>query len=508
MPKLYFLFVLELCDVFGERINSKAGSILQLEKFIPDVLSFKGNPDTLMCTFVYFTLVDSNAISGTVELQRYSNLPRLLLTNPERLTLQGVTPAVIKLGTPCSIVLYPNGLIHKNILQIDTNWQLHIPGGAFQSYHLSEEHQFLGNSYWDSPFVRRLCSFLVFTPGTQGEWDVLVPNRFQGVPRYFIVGTILNNEIKLFTEHTQRQHGIFWNKWRDVQGQRLAVAVPPTQSKNTLRLFLEKGIYIYAIVEVAEPVRFLNGTIEVVQTDFSRGFGSKLPNGSWDSYMGKAMTDEVVFTAPFFPHQSHYPYVYFPNAVMYSSVRFLTPLPARTTVSIAFLTDPLDRFIWAALFVGTVLNAAMIHVLTIIFPSHLERLQLARRSLWRHFVKVFRNTGKLTRVLIDQPIPDSFVNNEWAKPGVQWVFLGWLLVVMVIVPLYKSIMISELVEPVYVQPPRTFEQLVNSNFKLNVVLYKSVIATNLPWTKNLKYPVTDYQLDIRGVSYPFIYHYT
>ena len=286
------------------------------------------------------------------------------------------------------------------------------------------------------------------------------------------------------------------------------MAVPPTQSKNTLRLFLEKGIYIYAIVEVAEPVRFLNGTIEVVQTDFSRGFGSKLPNGSWDSYMGKAMTDEVVFTAPFFPHQSHYPYVYFPNAVMYSSVRFLTPLPARTTVSIAFLTDPLDRFIWAALFVGTVLNAAMIHVLTIIFPSHLERLQLARRSLWRHFVKVFRNTGKLTRVLIDQPIPDSFVNNEWAKPGVQWVFLGWLLVVMVIVPLYKSIMISELVEPVYVQPPRTFEQLVNSNFKLNVVLYKSVIATNLPWTKNLKYPVTDYQLDIRGVSYPFIYHYT
>ena len=502
MSTLCFLFVLELCDVLVAALKTKNFVVLQLDKFIPELLTFQRNSDTSTCTLVYFKFTESNTILDAA-FQNYGSAPRLLSTNPEN--LQESIPPAIKFGSHCSIVLYPSGLIQQEkILETDTNWQLRIPGGAFQSYHFSEERQVLRESYWGSPFVRRLCNFLVFSQGSQPEeWNAFVPNRFQGLPRYFKVGTIFKNEIKLFTEYTQRKDGIFWNKWRDVQGQRLTVAVPSTQSTRNLRLFLDKGIYIYAIVEVAEPVRFLNGTItDVVPNDINVGFGSKLPNGSWDSYVGKVMTDEVVFTAPFFPHQSHYPYIYFPNAVMYSSVRFLSPLPAKTMVNISFLTDPLDRFIWSALFMGAIVNAVMIYFLTIIIPSYMGNLQLTQRSrsLCRHFLQVFTNTTRLTWVLIDQPIPDSFINTEWAKPGVYWVYLGWLLLVIVIAPLYKSIMISELVEPVYTQPPRTFEQLVHSDFKLNVVLYKTVIAHNLPWTKNLKHPVTDYKLDIRGVS--------
>ena len=406
------------------------------------------------------------------------------LDAPEKATF------VLRYALQCSIVLYPHSLQEKTL--VDKNWLRHIPGGIFRSFHfIVERMEAIQNFSWQCPFLRRLHNVLVFPTSDASEFGpILTPNRFNGNPDFLHVGKVFKNQITL--EHQMaRKDGSFWNKWANLNGSSIFLGAIPIPTNLQLANSSFKPLNHQAIQE-QETAEFLNAALHVKLVPLTLRFGAKLPNGSWDGFIGNIMDDNVQLTLAMFPVVEQYQVALFSKPFLFSWTTFLTPLPQVKTKTFAFLAAPFDPFVWAGILTCSIL-----------IPVIVLALQTATVPLFNAaelLLKCVENVEAFGQVLLEQSLPENWEKALSNFRAVRWLLLGlWLLASIVLCNLYKSVVVSVLIRPELEQPPLTFPELETTDFHINIIMLKSLTTGFKPWLESFNRSYTDFDVDIKGV---------
>ncbi|CAG7828489.1 unnamed protein product [Allacma fusca] len=447
------------------------------------------------CIFMYITGPDF--AKSRQQFLENKNSSNVIISNPSKLTTCN-SSFHLQLSRSCTIVIYLTPLFEQELSYYDMNWIVHVPGTTFFTYHFLFEENIPAN-YWSVGIIRRLCNVFVlvkdFSHGSFiGKWDVVVPNRFG-------VNTSSRKTGILSEFHLSKLTKTFENEWWDFKGEplRIAASLGKLDMQERMRIYREKRIFNFMPVMISETARILNATPTAVVVNVNKGFGKQLPNKTWDSYIGKIIDDTVHMTLPFTPFAYQFHHVLFSKVVTCSPYVFFAPLPKTQEVTLEFLWKPLDALTWLAIFLCIVVNAVVIYVLSSCTPSPSKQIQGRKWSTMKRIQSITLNMGSFLRVLNDQSFPENMLKQDGTSSGVRIVVLFWLVAMIVITTLYKSVVISELVEPIYIKPPRTFDELLQSDFQVNIILYKALHFENrFPKLKNLKHPIKDRVVDIYG----------
>ena len=446
------------------------------------------------CTFVWVVDHKVPAIS------KRPDGPVLLTNNVSALNSSN---SGLKYSIQCSIVAYFTPIKGTSLEFVDDNWLTFIPGAIFHSFHFLLQAQEPSKLFLSIPFVRRLSNVLIFFKSNNSGWDVVSPNRFQGVPTYFTVAKLHPTSDKI--PYTPKSHKIFWNKWKDLQGEPLIVAAPATLTDENVLLHREKNALSYPAFEVSEAARFLNAKPKVVDAEMTHRFGERQNDSTWDGFVGKVMCDRVYLTYPFFPTAEQYKAVLLSKPVMLTQVRFLTPRPKKVGITLNFLTAPFDNKFWTGLLVSIALNALVLCMLKGTGKSGswkgsaVTEIIMLKRPLLIVSKRALIFCAYFIRPLIDQPLPPSAEEVAKKISGSRFLLLSWLVAGVVIGIHYKSVVVSVLVKPVYENPPQTVSQLVDSGFQVNVAMYNTVISGNIPWENKLRKPIENFGFNFSEV---------
>ncbi|CAG7833740.1 unnamed protein product [Allacma fusca] len=420
----------------------------------------------------------------------------LIVTSPRFISTWNLP---IRYSRECSIVVYLASLIHPRLISIKENWVSKIPGSYFKTFHFIFEANITEN-YWEINLLRRLSNAVVLRKTSEFSVDTfyaLVPNRFRETPNFFQVGTISSrNNILEFSKASESTE-IFWNKWKDLQGRPLRMAGPIPQPEKHLTAYRQNGVFKFVTVIFSETADMLNATPKGDFTDISRGFGSPSPNGTFTSYIGKLHSGEVDMTASFMTFPFQFLVILQSKPVTMSPLVFFAPLPKKEETSSMFLLKPFDLSTWLAILFSVVTNTAVLYAFSVLIPSSLDQHVELNWLGTIHFL-IVKFVG-FVKIMIDQPISEKILTQERSSSGMRILFLFWLLSMIVVVNMYKSTVISVLVEPIYIKSPLTVEELLKSDFQLNFILYKAFhFEKRLPWVKQLKHPVQDYGINFPG----------
>ena len=441
----------------------------------------------LMPSYNHCTIICFTSPRSLKTFQSLGEDMRPHLLNLEMPKLRGsVFP--VRYSLQCSVVYYLESL-RSRMEQFGQNWLRYIPGGVFRSFHFLKESRQPTIDFWNSPDLRKMHNVVMFVEDANGMGKVLSPNRFKGKPLYFPMGEIVGNEV--FLNSPSETVGVFWNRWRDLQGEPLTLVVPDTQADLA---YTDKSALMsnYAATQIQETSRFLNATLKVITASTENRFGTKLLNGTWDGFIGKLIDDTVDLTFPYFPSVEQYKAVLFSKTATFTQVKFFAPLPRMRPITMAFLTKPFDRFTWVGIFSSMMLltacSCALRRLHKIYVGTEIGSLRPAR-----HFVLFLR-------ALVDQSVPDGAYNIMEAVAGMRSLLGYWLYFAVVISSLYKSVIVSVLVNPILENPPSTADELRKSDYHINVVMHKSLMKETVPWAKEGSHSITDYGVDFKGVS--------
>ena len=285
------------------------------------------------------------------------------------------------------------------------------------------------------------------------------------------------------------KHGPFWNKWADMNGSSIFFGVPALAGKIYANKSLKAVDYVAR--QLQETAAYLNAALKIRFVKITGRFGSRLPNGSWDGYIGSVMDDSVQLTLRMFPVAEQAQVVLFSKPFAFSWTAFITPLPQVRTKAFDFLIEPFDQFVW----VGILACLAVQPLVAITFHSVHDDQYLSATAL---LLKWIKHVARFAQILVEQPLKDSFktIGTEFrAVAGL------WLLASIILVYLYKSVVVSALIRPDLEKPPRTLEELATSDFHVNTVMLKTVMRSYKPWLEANNRTYTDLGLDLKKVCF-------
>ncbi|CAG7833742.1 unnamed protein product [Allacma fusca] len=407
-----------------------------------------------------------------------------------------------KYSSGCSLVIYLGSVLLPQLQLIDQNWVIHIPGSTYRTFHFFFEES-IPDNFWRTSFIRRLCNVLVLSKNSnESSWTLLAPNHLDGAAGFTSIGRMSSSEICInLPPHVMDRRNMFWNTWSDFRGQHLRVGAPATgaDTQKAVKMYREQEIFNFDALIISEISDLLNATPKIIYSDISRGFGSKLSNGTWSSYVGKLKRDEIEISLPFSPFENQFSEILMSKVVIFSPLQFFAPLPNKQEMSLMFLVKPLDLSTWMALLLCVGANTLTFCAVTACTPS------LGSANSVDTITQMIRNAGNFLNVLIDQPFPSYMLKHRRLVSGNRILCMVWLFAIIVVGNHYKSVVISILVEPILVKPPLNVDELLKSNFQLNFPMYKAFnFDERLPWIKYLKYPVRDFGTHISGVIILFI----
>jgi hypothetical protein len=165
--------------------------------------------------------------------------------------------------------------------------------------------------------------------------------------------------------------------------------------------------------------------------------------------------------------------VRYSKTVGFDRVVFVSGFPKERQLagSVAFLTYPFTTFVWVA----TLTSLALLW-LTLVIDYYVKVLPGQRKSSILSVGNFFVNV--LLRPIFDQPCTPPKSMRKVVRLGI-WnriLFALWLCVLIVLTSAYKSKIISALLQPYTIHPPKTFEELAESNFKIGAVLFNESVV--------------------------------
>ena len=248
----------------------------------------------------------------------------------------------------------------------------------------------------------------------------------------------------------------------------------------------------YKTLQLFETAGYLNAALHMKFVPLTTRFGAKLPNGSWDGFIGNIMDDNVQLTVAMSPVVEQYQVALFSKPFLFSWTTFLTPLPQVKTKTFAFLFAPFDPPVWAGILASSILSPLTILALQKVSFSSFGSITL--------LLKCVENVAAFGQVLLEQSLPENWEQSVSRLRAARWLQLGlWLLASIMLCNLYKSVVVSVLIRPELEQPPLTFRELETTDFHINIIMLKSLTHGFKPWLDAYNRSYTDFDVDIRGV---------
>jgi hypothetical protein len=258
----------------------------------------------------------------------------------------------------------------------------------------------------------------------------------------------------------------FHSKWLNYGTGPLTVATTPDVSPNDLDDFFQTGIQKKFIIGSAiEFTRYLNSTPRILSVK-PGVYGRKLPNGDWLGVIAEVWKGNAHFSSPIAISLERTEIISYTKLYAFDHVIFLTGLPkaANLSGSLSFLLYPFSAYVWG----GTILSFFLIY-LTLLVKNQLERRR-GQIGYGKYFS--FSILNVILRPTLDQTGDTPNLIKKVLKDSLsRYIFATWLLALIVLSSGYKSQVISALLTPFMVTPPKTFLELVRSDYDVSAVLY-------------------------------------
>lgn len=370
---------------------------------------------------------------------------------------------ILKIEEAIQVVQYPfrftkacTLVLHNDFdnFNIPKNFRKIIPGGIFQSYHL-----FLKSRNNGIDNVR--ASELSILPGLE-----ILHFAF-----YDFDNIVRPNSVSELFEISNKPN---WNL------EPLKAKFMYGSGDPQLNIFKETGQWdqLYtAIVYYAS--QYMNASLVFDSTGIPSNGRTK--SGSWSNLVeplinGSAQICQVV-TQFIYPPDL----IFFSKPIVYTDISFISALPREKRLT-AFetLISPFGQYIWMGILFSMagmflILQGSILFSLT--QKSQPFSYDLYARRTAEAFLTVFRP-------ILDQ---NGLYGNlsKLFEIGHSWrIFILWSLSAMIFSNLYKGEVISGFIKPYFAYAPRNFDELMNSNFKINAILYDEIMDKDLKSVNN------------------------
>jgi hypothetical protein len=339
----------------------------------------------------------------------------------------------------CSLVIYDENASHAILSNADVlGWiRFYIPGRIFGSFHLLRDgtnHQITRE--WNGTTILRYAAIL-----TSSSNHTKPPK-------------------KLFTATTKSN----WNKAP------IIYRIHPGAGDATLQYFKTHGEWDnFAIANIYYTAEYLNASL-IFETVYSPPVRGILPSGRYDDYV-QPLIDGTAHTSSFNEPSSFAPgVVFFSKSVLHDQTSFLTAPPKLQMVSfLQAIFLPFSFETWLALLINIVAIFALLLAAEWTFSSSemvdpFHKLRNTRGNMLELFLTASKS-------VLEQPSLEEDIHPVLRKLYFWRPLLSWSLLSTVLCGLYKSELIGAFVSPTFVSPPRNFDELSRSEYKIKSILF-------------------------------------
>ena len=414
------------------------------------------------------------------------------------------SPAAILHYKPCSLLLFNISffLRQSNNFSMDyNNWPTVPYAGSFLSscylfFMDFDETSEISNSHdlllGFANTTRKLPNAFFVSIRPDGQLDVFARTAF--ADRLMLISTYSNpGSVRQDERHILEYRPNF-------QGLPMIATVCPICDKSLERFERTGQWNDYATETMYELARYANATLEPVAV-FGAPRTGLTPDGDWDDFALPLIDGSGVVTQLLEPTDYNRRYLLSSSPIYFDNVAFITAHPKRLRfASLARLAAPLRLNIW----VGMGLSFVFLFIALEMVIQAYRKLEFKRRA--RCVRKASFVLTAIEKSLIWEAVPDhhwhwtafalvssaldqvSILSGAFARNvdgnASRLLFSLWYLILIVIGCAYKSILTSTIVKPVYVHPPATFAELVESDYKIGAIFYTGNLDANFAALNN------------------------
>ncbi|CAG7833198.1 unnamed protein product [Allacma fusca] len=314
-----------------------------------------------------------------------------------------------------------------------------------------------------SPVVQRKV-FLI-----SKDNEILLQKQYAGITNELFTSAIFNPTTKKLQ---LLQHTIFSKELDDLKGATIPVLVCP-MCTSAYDDFIKAGYWwAHDIGSVYETLTRLNASI-VLEGTFGvprLQMGKEDEEVDFDEYSSPLLDGSAAISTLVVPNLPAEKIMYFSIPFIHDSAIFLTGPPENVKfTSILILKEPFEEFVWIMTVGSITLIASCLVTIIYTQTKHLSFLAITA----------------VVHPVLDQGVNVSkHFNGLWNLSMMKFVYGIWLLSVIVLGCCYKSTLISAIVSPRYVLPPRTFSELFRSQYDVGAVLFQGVIEYDIKAMNN------------------------
>jgi hypothetical protein len=346
----------------------------------------------------------------------------------------------------CSLVIYDVNTSHAILSNADAlGWiRFYIPGRIFGSFHLLREGT-------DHQITR--------------EWNGTRILRHVAI----LPSSSTHTKLKKFFPTTTKSQ---WNQKPIIQ------KINPGAGDPNVQYFKTYGEWDnFAVATVYYTAEYMNASL-IFQPVYSAPVRGIMTSGRYDDYI-QPLIDGTAQISTFNEPSSFAPgVVFFSKAMVYDQASFLTAPPKLQMVSfLQALFLPFSLETWLVLLIIIIEIFALLLVAEWTFSSSemvdpFHKLRNTRGNVLELFLTASKS-------VLEQPSLEEDIHPVLRKLYFWRPLVCWSLLSTVLCALYKSELIGAFVSPTFVSPPRNFDELSRSAYKINSILFAGNIDVAL-----------------------------
>ena len=468
-----------LVDTMGLFISKVKTEVLTVQPKCSDLVT------TVQSSFEYL-----NYTTSTFPLRSYDSLETYFYIHSLQNSSADLawTPAPTLHYKPCSLLLFDISTLFRQAhnYSLDyNNWPIVPYAGSF---HTSYFLFFVDSANEIPDFEELLLSFAKTTRKLQNVFFVL--SQRDGELDIFARSAFADRltQISAYSSQGSFTQGTHFLDFRiSFHGAPMIATVCPICDKP-IEIFERTGMWNdYLSGTMYELACFANATLELAAAFGAPRTGLTL-EGDWDEFVMPLIDGSGVITQLLEPSVYNRKFVFSSSPMFFDNVVFISDHPKRLRfTSLAKLSAPLRLNVWIAIGLSFVCVFIALEIIIEVY----RKLKFERRA--RGLRKASFVLSPIEKSLIWEAIPDhhqhwtafalvssaldqcAIFSGPFAKNidgnASRLLFSLWYLMLIVIGCAYKSDLTSSIVKPVYIQPPTTFTELVESDYKIGVVFY-------------------------------------
>ena len=327
--------------------------------------------------------------------------------------------------------------------------------------------------------TRKLQNAFIIVYSQQRELNIFARSVF--ADRLTLISTYSTSES--FTQEARS----FLKFKVDFEGAPMIATVCPI-CDNTREIFERTGEWSdYLTATMYELACYANATLEPTAVFGAPQTGLTL-EGDWDVYVMPLIDGSGVITQLLEPSAYNIKFVFPSSPTFFDSVAFITDRPKRLRfTSLSRLVAPLRLNVWIALGLSFIFVFIALEIIIQVY----RELQFERRA--RSLRKAAHVLSTIEKSLIWEAIPDhcqhwtafALISSALEQCAIfsgafskninghasRLLFSLWYLMLIVVGCMYKSDLTSLIVRPVYIKPPATFMELIESDYKIGAIVW-------------------------------------